>query len=61
MTTKPYAEQTLHELLASKPSAITLFNAHLLDTCCGEHKSLASAAQEANADLDVLVAEYGKL
>lgn len=61
MTTKPYAEQTLHEILKAQPKAIDLFNSHLLDTCCGEHRSLAAAAQEANADLDTIVAALSSL
>lgn len=61
MTTKPYPEQTLHEILTSHPKAIEVFNAHLLDTCCGEHRSLADGAREANADLAAIVAALSKL
>ncbi|HEY9855001.1 MAG TPA: DUF542 domain-containing protein [Stenomitos sp.] len=61
MTTKPYAEQTLHELLKGLPKSIDVFNAHLLDTCCGEHRSLAQACQDANADLNEIVAALAKL
>lgn len=61
MTTKPYAEQTLHEILTALPQSIDLFNQHLLDTCCGEHRTLMDAAREANADLETLVAGLAKL
>lgn len=59
--TKPLAEQTLHEILNGLPGSIDVFNAHLLDTCCGEHRSLALACKDANANLDEILADLAKL
>ncbi|HEY9899198.1 MAG TPA: DUF542 domain-containing protein [Pantanalinema sp.] len=61
MTTKPLAELTLHEIMKQNPRAIGVLNAHLLDTCCGEHRTLAQNAKEANASLEAVVAELEKL
>jgi iron-sulfur cluster repair protein YtfE (RIC family) len=60
-TTKPFAELTLHEIMKLNPKAIDILNAHMLDTCCGEHRTLAQNVSEANASLETVVAELEAL
>jgi regulator of cell morphogenesis and NO signaling len=50
-------ESTIGTLVAQRPSRSRVFERHGIDYCCGGKRSIASAASEANIDLDALIAE----
>jgi iron-sulfur cluster repair protein YtfE (RIC family) len=47
---------TINELLLRYPTAVTVLNAHAIDTCCGGGSSIAEAAAGDGIDLDELLA-----
>ena len=61
METVPLAELTVGQIIQKLPGAIAILNLYLIDTCCGEHRSLALAAQDANASLDAILADLERL
>ncbi|MNK65703.1 iron-sulfur cluster repair di-iron protein [compost metagenome] len=61
METKALAEMTVGQIIQKLPGAIAILNLYLIDTCCGEHQSLALAAKDANASLDAILADLDRL
>jgi iron-sulfur cluster repair protein YtfE (RIC family) len=51
---------SVNEILQRHPAAVSVLNAHGIDTCCGGASALRDAAIEANADLDALLREIAR-
>jgi iron-sulfur cluster repair protein YtfE (RIC family) len=61
MTHATLADLTVGQIMQKYPGAIAILNHYLIDTCCGEHRSLALAASDANASLDELLTDLNRL
>ncbi|GEM_PF-2649659 len=61
MSTHPLAALTVGQIMQKLPGSIAILNHYLIDTCCGEHRSLAQAAVEANASLDAMLTDLNRL
>jgi iron-sulfur cluster repair protein YtfE (RIC family) len=48
---------SVNEILRLHPDAVSVLNAHGIDTCCGGAMSLRAAALEARADLRTMIGE----
>ena len=61
METSTLADLTVGQIIQKLPGSIAILNLYLIDTCCGEHRSLAQAAKDANAPLDELLTDLNRL
>ena len=61
METISLADLTVGQIIQKLPGAIAILNLYLIDTCCGEHRSLAQAATDANASLSEILADLDRL
>ena len=61
MNPTPLAELTVGQIMQTLPGSIAILNLYLIDTCCGEHRSLAQAAADANASLEEILADLNRL
>ena len=53
--------ETVNEILAKHPAAVSVFNALGIDACCGGDASLSEAARRDGASLDTLLAALDSL
>ena len=61
MNASALADLTVGQIIEKLPGSIAILNLYLIDTCCGEHRSLAQAAADAHASLDELLADLDRL
>lgn len=61
MPTASLADLTVGQILQNFPGSIAVLNHYLIDTCCGEHRSLREAAGDANASLEALLVDLDRL
>jgi regulator of cell morphogenesis and NO signaling len=52
---------TVNEILLRYPSAVTVMNAHGIDSCCGGAITLEAVAREHELDLDAITADLETL
>ena len=50
------ADWTLDTVITAVPAALSILNAHNIDTCCGGRTSLGEAAAHAHVDPSLLIA-----
>jgi len=46
---------TINEIIQRRPSAVTVFNAYGIDSCCGGGKSLADVTSRHEIDLSAIL------
>jgi iron-sulfur cluster repair protein YtfE (RIC family) len=61
MSTPSLADLTVGQIIQKLPGSIAILNLYLIDTCCGEHRSLAQAAADANASLEEILTDLNRL
>lgn len=61
MSIRLHPETPIGEIAVALPAAISLFERHGLDYCCGGNRTLAEAAAAAGADAASLLAELARL
>ncbi len=50
-----FKEKTIAEIVSSDISAASIFKKHQIDFCCGGNKTIATACEEANIDVSLII------